>query len=779
MCSVPGGQHSGLSRWVLRVWAVALATALLLAWVSTARAVAATLKVNTTADETTSGDGLCSLREAIAAANSPGTASDCGTADSVSNTIVLGAGTYTLSIAPTGADDNTTGDLNVTGTPPLEIIGAGATATVINATGLGDRVLSVTAGATVTLQGLTVTGGHAPDGAAGADGANGAGTGGPGGPGGAGSAGADGGGILNLGALTLTDAAVTNSRAGQGGAGGDGGNGAKYGGGGPGGAGGAGGAGGGIYSSGNLTLSHVAMSNNSAGSGASGGSGGSGLFFAGAGANGGAGGGGGGIYTTGKLTLNDAAMTDNSAGQGSWGGHGGAARGLINAKAFVGGGGGTGGVGGAGGGVDNAGSAATLTVTASTISASVSGTGGNGGGGGNAPLGGCDGSCPGIGGSGGGGGGGADGGAVANLMGTVVVAHSTISSDVAGSGGNGGGGSSGSGIHGESGSGGPGGLGSSGGAIWSDGGSLSVTNSTLYSNGAGGGGEGGPGGNGGTAGSGGDGGDGGAIGVTDGASSLLNVTVDGNQAGSGASGGVDGLGGGIYVQSATSGDDMFLRNTIVAESSGGTNCAGSSSSAITDAGPDLSFPDTTCPGINGDPKLLSLKNFGGPTNTLGLAPGSAAIDQVPPTGAGCPAVDQRGVKRPQGSACDIGAFEFATPQITITTPAAASYTLGSTVLAAYGCSEGGITSPIATCKGTVANGLPIDTSSIGTKAFTVTATDKAGNQTTKTVNYTVTAKALLRVSAPLGRQRASPEILPAAARATYRTIGNLVRSASS
>jgi hypothetical protein len=113
---------------------------------------------------------------------------------------------------------------------------------------------------------------------------------------------------------------------------------------------------------------------------------------------------------------------------------------------------------------------------------------------------------------------------------------------------------------------------------------------------------------------------------------------------------------------------------------------------------------------------------------------------VPATGAGCPAADQRGVKRPQGSACDIGAFEFATPQITITSPAnGASYTLGSTVLAAYRCGEGGITSPIATCNGTVANGQPIDTSSTGTKSFTVTATDKAGNQTTKTVKYTVGA----------------------------------------
>ena len=104
-----------------------------------------------------------------------------------------------------------------------------------------------------------------------------------------------------------------------------------------------------------------------------------------------------------------------------------------------------------------------------------------------------------------------------------------------------------------------------GGGIWSDGGSLSVTNSTLYSDGAGGGGEGGAGAPGGA------GGDGGAIGVTNGASLLLNATVDDNQAGSGGSGGstgassgVDGLGGGIYVQSTTSGDDMVLQNTIVA-----------------------------------------------------------------------------------------------------------------------------------------------------------------------------------------------------------------------
>ncbi|MFL6110027.1 MAG: choice-of-anchor Q domain-containing protein, partial [Catenulispora sp.] len=654
----PVVEHVGLGRCLLRVWAVAFATAFLLAWISAASAAATTLNVSTTTDETVSGDQKCSLREAIAAANSPGTGSDCGTAGSVPNTIVMGAGTYTLSIARAGADDNPTGDLNVTGTTPLTISGAGTTASVIDATGLGDRVLSLGAGTTVTLERLAITGGHAPDGAAGANGSNV--TSGAGGPGGQGSAGGDGGGILNLGTMSLTHLAVTNSRAGQGG---------------------------------------------------SGGAGGTGFIHGGAGGNGGAGGRGGGVYTTGKLTLNAVAMTDNSAGQGGAGGHGGGAKSGFANQGFFGGGGGSGGAGGGGGGIYNAGSAATLTVTDSTIGGSANGTGGQGGSGGSAAsMCGCN---PGFGGGGGAGGsGGADGGGVANLTGTVVVTRSAVASNVAGYGGSGGAGGSGSGVRGGPGSGGPGGLGSSGGGIWSDGGSLDVTNSTLYSNRAGGGGGGGAGASSAPGGNGGNGGNGGAIGVTNGASSLLNVTVGSNQAAPGGSGGltggnggVDGLGGGIYVQSATSGDNMVLQNTIVASSSHGVNCAGSSSSAITDAGHDLSFPDTSCPGINGDPKLLSFKNFGGPAMTLGLAFSSAAIDQVPATGAGCPASDQRGVKRPQGSACDIGAFEFASPQITITSPAdGASYTLGSTVLAAYRCGEGGITSPIATCVGTVAKG---------------------------------------------------------------------------
>ena len=61
--------------------------------------------------------------------------------------------------------------------------------------------------------------------------------------------------------------------------------------------------------------------------------------------------------------------------------------------------------------------------------------------------------------------------------------------------------------------------------------------------------------------------------------------------------------------------------------------------------------------LSTDPKLAPLANNGGSTETMALmlGVGSSAID----TGinSGCPATDQRGVTRPQGVRCDIGAFE--------------------------------------------------------------------------------------------------------------------------
>lgn len=57
-----------------------------------------------------------------------------------------------------------------------------------------------------------------------------------------------------------------------------------------------------------------------------------------------------------------------------------------------------------------------------------------------------------------------------------------------------------------------------------------------------------------------------------------------------------------------------------------------------------------------DPLLGPLEDNGGPTATRALLIGSPAIDAGDT--APCPATDQRGVARPQGSGCDIGAYEL-------------------------------------------------------------------------------------------------------------------------
>jgi endonuclease G len=74
------------------------------------------------------------------------------------------------------------------------------------------------------------------------------------------------------------------------------------------------------------------------------------------------------------------------------------------------------------------------------------------------------------------------------------------------------------------------------------------------------------------------------------------------------------------------------------------------------------------------------------------------------------------------------------PTVTINQPMATNYLLNQLVLASYTCADGG--SGQATCTGPVANGSAFDTT-LGLKAFTVTASDQAGNVTTKTVNYSV------------------------------------------
>lgn len=83
---------------------------------------------------------------------------------------------------------------------------------------------------------------------------------------------------------------------------------------------------------------------------------------------------------------------------------------------------------------------------------------------------------------------------------------------------------------------------------------------------------------------------------------------------------------------------------------------------IVDGGNNLQFPDQSCganiPAL--DPRLGTLSENGGPTQTIPLLPNSPAI------GAGNPIVcatvannlDQRGMVRAANGKCDIGAFEF-------------------------------------------------------------------------------------------------------------------------
>jgi CSLREA domain-containing protein len=133
-------------------------------------------------------------------------------------------------------------------------------------------------------------------------------------------------------------------------------------------------------------------------------------------------------------------------------------------------------------------------------------------------------------------------------------------------------------------------------------------------------------------------------------------TFSGNSAGT--------VGGGIYNGSFTA--HVTLSNTIVANSTSGGNCGGPSP-AVTDGGYNIDDA-TTCgfsaannsmPSTN--PLLAaSLANNGGPTQTIALMNGSPAINAIPKATNGCGTevkTDQRGVKRPQGKKCDIGAFE--------------------------------------------------------------------------------------------------------------------------
>jgi hypothetical protein len=137
---------------------------------------------------------------------------------------------------------------------------------------------------------------------------------------------------------------------------------------------------------------------------------------------------------------------------------------------------------------------------------------------------------------------------------------------------------------------------------------------------------------------------------------FLNSTVAGNTTAAG------GTGAGLSVQNPTTGTrSLTITNTIVAGNLAGGLPSDCGSVTFVTSTNNLSS-DGSCmftdPGSkqNANPLLGALADNGGPTNTLALTAGSPAVDAG--TNVGCPATDQRGVTRPQGGACDIGAYEL-------------------------------------------------------------------------------------------------------------------------
>ncbi|MBK9925984.1 MAG: hypothetical protein IPP66_11930 [Anaerolineales bacterium] len=144
---------------------------------------------------------------------------------------------------------------------------------------------------------------------------------------------------------------------------------------------------------------------------------------------------------------------------------------------------------------------------------------------------------------------------------------------------------------------------------------------------------------------------GGAI-LNEGASPILqNITITGNSAPAGA-------GGSIRNVQSSSG---FVSNPQIYSSILWNN---GPDEITTDGTGTITVVDSIVQGgyagvnvMTSDPLLVPLANNNGFTQTHALMAGSPAID-AGGVNAACSSTDQRGIVRPQGNACDVGAYEY-------------------------------------------------------------------------------------------------------------------------
>jgi parallel beta-helix repeat protein len=258
-----------------------------------------------------------------------------------------------------------------------------------------------------------------------------------------------------------------------------------------------------------------------------------------------------------------------------------------------------------------------------------------------------------------------------------------------------------------------------------------------------------------------------------GSATLTNCTVSGNTAANG--------GGGLYAFNNYYSvfGALTLTNTIVA---GNTNTSAAASDITGSAAGTNNLIGTGGSGglVNGaggnlvgvaNALLAPLGNYGGPTQTMPLLPGSPAIDAGTSTGA--PAFDQRGQGRV--GAVDIGAFESQGFTIAVTSGSGQSTNISTAFAAplvvtvtANNPSEpvaGGrvtFTPPSSGASATI-GGSPATISAAGTASVTATANGFAGS-------YTVSATAR-GITTPAGLSLSNrPTITVPAAQTAYQNV---------
>ena len=187
---------------------------------------------------------------------------------------------------------------------------------------------------------------------------------------------------------------------------------------------------------------------------------------------------------------------------------------------------------------------------------------------------------------------------------------------------------------------------------------------------------------------------GGGVSFNDGSADFRASTFVGNLAGS--------SGGNLYKGSAAASLQLTASVVSDGDAGGGTpvngDLHGALASGLVSGGHNLVRARGDASGFiasdfaNGtNPLLAALGDRGGPTATHGFAITSPLLDGW---GATCAqATDQRGFARPQGDACDVGAFEYRQNRLSVTATGGGSVSAGATPAPL----QGAIANCTATC----------------------------------------------------------------------------------